>query len=212
VRKMTSIIETIRKVAESEVRKLHIAELGVVTSVFPHSSDSDKENYECNVRLKDKDVELRKVPVATPHIGLADIPHVGDLVLLSFVNGDINSPIITGRLYNDEDRPPTSKMEEIVYKPSYSKDNKLRRVYMHFPSGDVTMTIYDDKVKLHVGKSDITIDPDGVLVETAKDIKMKADGDLSFKSMNIKLESDLNTDFIASSNMTITGSKVDINP
>ena len=75
------MIEVIRKIIEDEINKLHIAELGEVTSIFPHSSGSDKENYECNVRLKYKDLELRRVPVATQHIGLADIPNVGDLVV-----------------------------------------------------------------------------------------------------------------------------------
>ena len=74
-----SIIEVIRKIAENEVKKMHITELGVVTSVFPHSTESDKDNYECNIKLKDKDVELRKVPVTTQHVGLANILHVGDL-------------------------------------------------------------------------------------------------------------------------------------
>src|SRR6476469_2565259 len=114
---MNTIIEVIRRVAEAEVKKMHFMELGVVTSVFPHSTQSDKDNYECNIRLKDKDVELRKVPVATQHVGLSNILHVNDLVLVSFINCDINSPVIVGRLYNDEDRPPLSKMEEIVYKP-----------------------------------------------------------------------------------------------
>ena len=209
---MSGIVDTMKKIAEAEVRKLHVSELGVVTSVFPHSGESDKDNYECNVKLKDLDVELRKVPVATPHIGLAAIPHVGDLVLLSFVNGDINSPVIVGMLYNDEDRPPTSNEEELVYKPPYSRDTSLRRLYFHLPGDDVKMTLQDDKVKLHVGDSDITIDGNGVTVETQKDIVLKSAGNLSIKANNIKLESDQNTEFTASLKMTIKGSTVDINP
>ena len=122
-----SIVESIKKIVESEIRKLHLVELGLVTSVFPHSTDGDKDNYECNVKLKDKDVELRRVPTSTSHIGLVYIPHVGDLVLLCYINGDINAPVIIGRLYNDEDRPPTSKMEEIVYAPPYTKNTKSQK-------------------------------------------------------------------------------------
>ena len=36
-------------------------------------------------------------------------PAVGELVLVQFVGGDINAPMITGRLYNDEDRPPENE-------------------------------------------------------------------------------------------------------
>jgi uncharacterized protein involved in type VI secretion and phage assembly len=209
---MSGIIEAMRKIAEAEVRKVHISELGVVTSVFPHSGDSDKDNYECNVKLKDMDVELRKIPVATSSIGLVAIPHVGDLVLLSFINGDINSPVIVGRLYNDQDRPPTSSDEEFVYKPPYSKNTSLRRLFLDLPGDTVTLTMQDDQVKLHVGDSDITVDGNGVTVETKKDVTMKITGNLSIKAKNIKFESDQETEFDASAKMTIKGSTVDINP
>lgn len=115
-----SIVAIMKKVAEHEARKLSTLELGVVTSVFPHASDSDKDNYQCSVRLKHRkqpdgsDFELRKVPVATSHIGLANIPNVGDLVVLGFLNGDINAPIILGRLYNDEDVPPKNDVGQMV--------------------------------------------------------------------------------------------------
>lgn len=115
-----SIIGIMQKVAEQEARKIYTNELGVVTSVFPHASDSDKDNYQCSVTLKNKkqpdgsDFELRKVPVATQHIGMANIPNVGDLVVVSFVDGNINAPIILGRLYNDEDIPPKNDVGQMI--------------------------------------------------------------------------------------------------
>jgi uncharacterized protein involved in type VI secretion and phage assembly len=115
-----SIIGIMKKVAEQEALKLSFLELGVVTSIFPHASDSDKDNYQCSVKLRHhkqpdgSDFELRKVPVATGHIGFANIPNVGDLVVVGFVHGDINAPIILGRLYNDEDRPPENDTGQMV--------------------------------------------------------------------------------------------------
>jgi hypothetical protein len=156
-----SIVESIRKIAEAEIRKLHTNEIGKVTSVFPHSSDSDKDNYECNVKLRDKEVELRKVPVLISHVGFANIPHVGDLVLISFINGDINSPVIIGRLYNDEDRPPLSKMEEIVYSPPYKKDEKLRRINIVLPEKILDLNFYDDRISLVIGKSTVDANSEG---------------------------------------------------
>jgi hypothetical protein len=88
---LTGIVQAIQAVVREELKKIHLMELGVITSVFPHSTQSDKENYECNVRIRDKEVELRKVPVATQHIGLSNMLHVNDLVLVSFINGDVNS-------------------------------------------------------------------------------------------------------------------------
>jgi hypothetical protein len=208
----SNIIDIIKKVAENEVKKLHINELGIVTSIFPHSSEGDKDNYECNVRLRDKDVELRKVPVATQHIGLASIVHTGDLVLISFINGDINSPVIIGRLYNDEDRPPSNKEEEIIYKPSYATNKDLKRFNVVLPEGTVNITLHDDRIDLIIGKSsmhindkgeinlktnpssgkkcEITMNSAGVALSTDYDINLnsksniivRCDGDLSFNA------------------------------
>jgi len=52
-------VEVIKKIAEDEAKKLNIVEMGIVTSIFPHSDASDKDNYECNVKLKNRDLELR---------------------------------------------------------------------------------------------------------------------------------------------------------
>jgi len=115
-----SIVGIMQKVAEQEARKIYTNELGIVTSVFPHASDSDKDNYQCSVKLKNKkqpdgsDFELRRVPVATQHIGLANIPNVGDLVVVGFINGDLNAPLILGRLYNDEDTPPKNDTGQLI--------------------------------------------------------------------------------------------------
>lgn len=210
---MSGIVEAMKKVAESEVGKVHVAELGVVTSVFPHADDGDNDNYECSVKLRDKDVELRQVPVATQHIGFASIPQVGDLVMVSFVNGDINAPIITGRLYNDEDRPPASQAEEMVYIPPYDSNPELRRIYIELPDKTVTLTIQDEKLTIHVGDTDVTIDKEeGVSLTSKKAIKISTEDDLSIKAKNVKIESDADTQFSATGKMTVKGTTVDINP
>ena len=105
---MTSIVETIQEIVRSEMRTIRIAELGVVEAVGPHSDDGDFDNYGCDVRLKNTDLLLKRVPVATGHLGSVAIPNVGDLVLLGFDKGDVNQPILLGRLYTDDDRPPLS--------------------------------------------------------------------------------------------------------
>jgi phage baseplate assembly protein gpV len=208
-----TVVEAMKKVAESEVAKVHVSELGVVTSVFPHADDGDNDNYECSVKLRDKDVELRQVPVATQHIGFASIPQVGDLVLVSFVNGDINAPVITGRLYNDEDRPPASQAEEMVYIPPYDSNPDLRRVYIELPDKTVTVTIQDEKVTIHVGDTDIVVGKDdGVSLTSKKPITISTEDDLSIKAKNVKIESDADTQLTASGKMTVKGTTVDINP
>ena len=217
---MSSMYEVVRKIVDHEMRRLHIAELGVVTSIFPHSSDSDKENYECNVKLKDRDLELRKVPVATQHIGLANIPNVGDLVLITFVNGNVNAPVIIGRLYTDEDRPPVSAEEEIVYTPPYSTQSGLRRLHMEFSSG-VKCSITDDDVTVETGKTTVKLNRDGdIEIESSAKLNIKAKGDLSLSAANIKMESQgtmeikagATAELNATGQLTIKGTMVNINP
>jgi phage baseplate assembly protein gpV len=212
--KMDNMVEVIRKIVESEVRKLRIAELGVVTSIFPHSSDSDKDNYECNVKLKYKDLELRRVPVATQHVGLANIPNVGDLVLVTFVNGDINAPVVVGRLYTDEDRPPINKEEEIVY--TLSKGSALK---MEFPSG-IALSVTDDDVSVEAGKTTLKLNRDGdVAIESNAKINVKAADEMSFNATIVKIESKGNMEikagatakFEASGTLNIKGAMVNIN-
>lgn len=49
---MDSVVGVMKKVAEQEARKIYKIELGIVTAVFSHSSKSDKDNYQCSIKLK----------------------------------------------------------------------------------------------------------------------------------------------------------------
>jgi len=206
-----SIVETIKGIAQKELEKFHLPELGVVTSIFPHSSASDKDNYECNVRLKNADVELRKVPIATQCIGLVGIPRVGDLVLLAFINGDINAPIVIGRLYNDEDRPPLNNAEEVVYIPPYARNPNVRRIYLEFPEG-MTFRITDDEVDVNAGETKVIIQRNGdVIIESKANINVKAEGDttlkskgnMTFSASSIKMESDKDLNIKSGTDMKV---------
>jgi phage baseplate assembly protein gpV len=206
-----SIVETMRGVAQKELNKLHLPVLGVVTSIFPHAGASDKDNYECNVRLKNTDIELRKVPIATQCIGLVCIPRVGDLVLLAFINGDVNAPIVFGRLYNDQDRPPVNQAEEVVYIPPYGQNSKVRRVYLEFPGG-MTFRITDDELDVNAGKTTVVVKRDGdVIIDSKANINVNADGDTSLKSKgnltisasSIKMESDKDLNIKSGTDMKV---------
>lgn len=211
-----NIIETMKGIAEKELKKFHFPELGIVTSIFPHTSEGDKENYECNVRLRHVEgLELRNVPIATQHIGLVGIPQVGDVVLLAFINGDINAPIIIGRLYTDSDRPPISKAEEVVYIPPYSENPDVRRIYLEFPGG-IIFRITDEEVDVNAGETKVIIQRDGdVIIESKANINIKAEGDTTLKSngnmtflgSTIKIESQNDLNLKSGAATAITSSK-----
>lgn len=184
-------VEIVKKIVENEISKLHLLELGIVTSVFPHIHENDFDNYECNVRLKDTEIELHKVPVSTQHIGLTNMVHVGDLVLISYINGDINSPVILGRLYNDEDIPPTNKSEEIIYKPNYDQNNEIKRFNMILPGGLLELAVYDDMLKLNIGKTSFVLDSDGKITISSHDNKTSSNINID-NSGNIEIKNNIN--------------------
>ena len=199
---MSGMVEVIRKIVEAEMRKIYVTEVGVVTSVFPGPDDF----YRCNVKLlsrgvsdTDSDIELRDVPIATQQIGLVSIPNVDDLVLVSFLNGDLQAPVIIGRLYNDAQKPPDNKIDELVYVAPGMKgdDDGARRVYVEFPSG-IKLTMTEDIVNLEAGKTLLTINRDGnVEIECNEAVSITATGDMTFKAGTITMESEKAMEFKA---------------
>jgi hypothetical protein len=157
---MSDAITLIQAVIRDELRGFKTAELGVVTAVYAHESASDKNNYECDVRLRNSGLELKRLPVATPRIGAVAIPNKDDLVLVQYLNGDIHSAIITGRLYNDVDRPPEAKSHEFVYVSPDRAEQGIRRISLEFPKGN-KLLLNDEKLVVEMGKTKLTINHDG---------------------------------------------------
>jgi hypothetical protein len=112
---MTSMVEVIQQVVRQELARRRGSLLGVVTAVFAHTDADDDNNYEVDVRLKYDDLELRKVPLAVGHVGVAAPARVGDLVLVQFVDGDLNQPLVLGRFYHADERPPLHHEDEVLF-------------------------------------------------------------------------------------------------
>jgi phage baseplate assembly protein gpV len=216
-----SVIDLIQSIVRDELRRLHIGDLGVVTSVFPHSADDDRDNYECNVLLKNSGLELRKVPVATSTIGSAAIPSVEDLVLVTFVGGDVNQPVVIGRLYNGEQRPPLNRPDEMVcHLPLGADDDAALKIALR-SGGD-----HDPKrqVELQMGSKMSMRLTDGdplVLLETEKlTLQVSAGGDLKIESQGkleivapggLDLKSDGSINIEAGGAMKLAGATIDLN-
>lgn len=224
---MESIVGVMKRVAEQEAQRIQTTELGIVSAVFPHSAEDDKENYHCSVKLKQhkladgKPLELRNVPVLTPYLGWVSIPNVGDLVLINFIGGDINAPVITGRLYNDEDRPPLNKKNEFLLQHSLKEGGSIKldeegAITLTSKNEKNVLTVDDDKISLVTEKFTLVIDVSGEKIEISsdKDIELKASqGKLSLSAKeieikatsNLKLNAQQNIDLKATSQLTVEG-------
>ncbi len=214
---MESIVGVMKKVAQQEAQRIHTTELGVVTAVFPHADDGDKDNYQCSVKLKNRkqpdgaDFELRQVPVATPYIGLAAIPNVGDLVLISFIGGNINAPIIIGRLYNDEDRPPANKSKEFLLQHTLKEGGSLKldedgRIIVTSKNQKNVLTVEDDQMSIVNEKFSLVIDIAG------EKISITSDKDLELTAPKGKfMVSAKEVEITASAAMKLKGATIDLN-
>jgi uncharacterized protein involved in type VI secretion and phage assembly len=211
---VSNIVNTIQEIVRHEMRRVRVTELGLVEDVFPHRGGSDKDNYACDVRLKNSGLLLKKVPTVTNHIGTAAIPNVGDLVLLVFDKGDVNQPIIVGRMYNDKARPPINDTDEIIFRlPLDKADDKTikgairnhqsasppREIIFEMPP-KITVRITDGTVRATAGKTEMKLDqPDGsggtvTVIAGRTKITMNQDGDVTIEAagaMSLKATRDL---------------------
>lgn len=211
---MSTVLNTLQEIIRHEMRSMRVSELGLVEAVYPHSDDGDSDNYGCDVRLKNSGLLLKRVPVATGHIGTVAIPNLGDLVLLAFDHGNVNQPIVIGRLYNDEDRPPLNNPDEVIFRlPLAEADDKSikaairnhqaqsepREMIVEMPP-QITVRISDGAVRATAGETEMVLDQPNssggtVTVMTGRTkIVMNQDGDISVEaagSMEIKATGDL---------------------
>jgi hypothetical protein len=172
---MSDLVTIIRAIVRDELRTLRLGDLAVVTSAFAHA-DGDTHNYECNVKLRESEVELRKVPLATPHVGMVSAPRVGDLVLISYVGGDPNRPILVGRLYSDQVPPPPHELGE--WRVASPSDGKTSIVIDK-----------DQSVVLQAGETVVKLkQSDNLEIVVQKDAKISVQGNVALSCADCTID------------------------
>lgn len=199
---MTGIVSTIQEIVRAELLRVRVTELGVVEAVYPHAAADDDDNYAADVRLKNSALLLPRVPLTTGRIGTVAPPDVGDLVLVAFGGGDVNAPVLVGRLYTDQQRPPPSRTGEVVFRlPLAADDDRsvLAAVRNHDDASPartldlqlpprITVHLDDTVVRATAGHTALTLtQPDGsggtvTVVAGGTTITLDQDGDLSIES------------------------------
>ncbi|CAD5366034.1 conserved hypothetical protein [Rubrivivax sp. A210] len=195
----TEILDTLRAIVRDELARQRGPELGVVTAVFPRADDGSDDNHQVGVRLVATGVELQHVAVAVGRLGLACLPQVGDTVLVLFIQGELNAPVVVGSLYDAQVRPPVAKAGETVYIPSDAGgDASLRRVHIELGS-DVTLTLDDEHLTVKLGGTELVVNKDGdVAITSAAKLTIKTQGDFS-------VEASGNIDLKAQGNLSLSG-------
>jgi phage baseplate assembly protein gpV len=209
--------QELRRVVREELKALRLSSLAVVQEIHPHASADDTDNYACTVRMRDTELVLARVPVVTSRKGFASVPDVGDLVLIQFLEGDSNAPLITGSLYNDEDRPPENDEGDMVIRLPFDaaegeglalRLNAVSEAGVTLALGSsLKIELKDDDPVVMIdvgdGSATLTVDSDGtVSIKSGKALVLEG-GDITLKGKTIKAE--------AQGEMTLKGATINLN-
>jgi phage baseplate assembly protein gpV len=172
---MKELLDMVRRAVREELALRRGPQLATVTALRTDESDDDTANYEADVRLKHDGLEIAQAPIAVPHVGVAAPPRVGDLVLVDFLDDDIQQPLVTGRFYHDQERAPLFKQNEVLFEQRLPDGtvNQLRF------AGDGAIFLQRDVKKLDDNSdflAGIRIDPQGLIeLKTGDDIVVTLD-------------------------------------
>lgn len=179
---MSVIVSSLRALIQAEMAALRLPELGVVTRVYTNDGGSGEVANEVDLRLRGSTLELQRVPVAVGRLGLSCAPRVGDLVVLAFIGGDLNAPIVIGSLYDERVLAPDAGADESVYVVPDDARDGARRVELQLPN-DHKVTIEDAKVTIAMGSTTMTVEADGAItLEAGGDITLKATGAIAIEA------------------------------
>lgn len=176
---MSTMIPLIEAVTRREIAGLRGLSLGIVTSVPDKVGPSDRPS--ADVRLHGTELVLQRVPVAVGRIGVAALPRPGDLVVVGFLDGDLNGPVVLASLYDDQQEPPEAAADEVVYAvPDPGGD--AARLELRLPNGS-TLVVRDSEARIEMGSTSIVVETDGnITVEAAADLTLKAGGALNLEA------------------------------
>lgn len=220
---MSDIVALLRELIRAELAHHTPSHIGVVEAVADHSA-SDNENYGCDVRLRGRDLVLTGVPVATDHLGTVAPPAKGDVVLIHFVEGNPDQPVIAGRFYSDHLRPPEYARGEIVthLPPDAAESDRVELEIKGGKSGsrtwtlslpnELTITVTDKKVEAAVGPLTLTIDGESgeaTITSSASSVTVKDSGDITLQGQgNVTIEAQGNLEIKAGANLKLNAGAV----
>ena len=212
--------------------------IGIVTGIS-NDDDPDK-NHRVRVRMPlvgndSKGVWARVVTLdAGKDHGVFFRPEVGDEVILGFLDDDPRQPIVLGALFSSGNADPaiTVTSDDQNFQKGIFTKSGLKLVFDDDKETILISTKDDENSILITAKKDpsvkvkdkngnkLELSKDGILIESAKDIILKADnGDVKIDATNIELSATAqlkadgsgSTEINSSGSTTVKGSVVQIN-
>ncbi len=177
-----TLVPVMRALVRDELADRRATTLGVVTGVYTNEGGAGDHGVAANVRLRGSGLELQVVPVATTRLGVSCPPRVGDLAVVGFMNGDLNSAVVLGFLYDNQTPPPDAKPNEVVYAVPEAEEAGVRRLAVLLPNGN-EVRVEDKLVSITLGGTTMKLEADGaVTIEAQGDIVMKSKGAVTIEA------------------------------
>ena len=143
-------------------------------------------------------------------------PEIGDEVLLGFLQGDPQYPIILGSLYSAKNKPAYSPDQPNTFKAIVTKSKMkiefedVKKILIIETPGGRRVTLSDDgkflKLQDPEKSSEIRMDTDGITLKTNGKITLDAMQDVSLTSSTGKIALKATTDVTIDANANITAS------
>lgn len=205
-------------------------QIGLVTAIHDDPDGEDRIQVRIPViNTEDNGLWARVVNLdAGENRGFFFRPEVGDEVIVGFLNDDPRDPIVLGTVFSSAKPAPIRATEENNEKGLITRsemkmlfdDNKISWT-LETPNGN-TIVVSDDEGSIYLEDENgnkLTMDADGISIESAKDISLKATGDIKLEGVNIeqaasaqfKAEGSAGAEVSSSANAVIKGAIVQIN-
>ena len=155
-------------------------------------------------------------------------PEIGDEVVVGFLNDDPRQPIVVGMLNSTAKPAPLQATDDNHQKGWVTRsemkwlfDDEKKSITLETPEGK-KMIIDEDADQIHLEDqhgNKITMDADGIIIESAKDLTLKAAQEIKVEGNNVnqkansnfKIEGQGKTEVTASGDVVLRGSFVKIN-
>lgn len=125
---------------------------------------------------------------ASSGVGAGFWPEVGDEVVVGFLESDPRFPVILGSLYSEKNASPNEAKDENNYIKSFTTKSKMvlsfddeKKIIKITTPGNNSITISDDDKAITIAdqnSNSIKLSSDGILLNSAKDINIKATGNI----------------------------------
>jgi hypothetical protein len=172
---MGILADFVKRIVRQELQGIRLTERAMVTAIHSGLSDGDRVDYACDVRLEEGDLVLENVPIATQRLGTVALPNPDDWVLLAFEQGNLDQPIIIGRLYDGENRAPPSDPDQLIFRLPLAGDDDasilavVRSIQADTPSREIRvdmspnirLRIVDGTVRVVAGETAVTLSQAG---------------------------------------------------